>query len=379
MNTIGGNGQGNNGMTAERERVDRLRLIRTENVGPITFRHLMEKFGSAGAALDALPGLARRGGRGRALKLCPRDAAILEIEDNARAGAELVIFGDDAYPPQLTAVEDAPPVFSAIGNPHLMKKRTVGVVGARNASANARSFTRSLAREIGAAGHVIVSGLARGIDAAAPAGSLETGTIAVVAGGVDSVYPPENAELYAQIAAEGLIIGEMRIGTKPQARHFPSRNRIIAGLSLGLVVIEASRNSGSLITARCALEQGREVFAVPGSPLDPRAAGTNQLLRDGANWAESAEDVISALRETRIEEAPSDDYRAPPAPFQPVEVTLKQRDAVLEMLGPSAVPVDEFIRECQLSPSIVITILLEAELAGQVERHPGNRVSRRIR
>jgi DNA processing protein len=366
-------------MTAERERVDRLRLIRTENVGPITFRHLMEKFGSATAALDALPGLARRGGRGRALKLCPRDAAILEIEDNARAGAELVILGDDAYPAPLTAVEDAPPVFSVIGNPHLMKRRTVGMVGARNASANARSFTRAMAREIGGAGHVIVSGLARGIDAAAHAGSLETGTIAVVAGGVDSVYPPENADLYAQIAAEGLIIGEMRIGTKPQARHFPSRNRIIAGLSLGLVVIEASKNSGSLITARCALEQGREVFAVPGSPLDPRAAGTNQLLRDGANWAESAEDVIAGLRETRMEEAPSDDYRAPPTPFKPAEVTLKQRDAVLEMLGPSAVPVDEFIRECQLSPSIVITILSEAELAGQVERHPGNRVSRRIR
>ncbi len=365
-------------MTAERERMDRLRLIRTENVGPITFRHLMERFGSASAALDALPGLARRGGRGRALKVCPRDAAILEIEDNARAGAELVIVGDDAYPKQLAAVEDAPPVFSAIGNPHLIKGPTVGIVGARNASANARAFTRTIAHEIGAAGHIVVSGLARGIDTAAHEGSLATGTIAVVAGGVDAVYPPENAELYAQIAAEGLIIGEMRIGTTPQARHFPSRNRIIAGLSLGLVVIEASRNSGSLITARCALEQGREVFAVPGSPLDPRAAGTNQLLRDGANWAETAEDVISALRETRIEEPAGGDFQAPSTGFTPVEVTGKQRDAVLELLGPSAVPVDEFIRECQLSPSIVITILLEAELAGQVERHPGNRVSRRI-
>ena len=366
-------------MTAERERVDRLRLIRTENVGPITFRHLMERFGSATATLDALPGLARRGGRGRPLKVCPRDTAIQEIEDNARAGAELVIIGDDAYPVQLLAVEDAPPVFSVIGNPHLMKRRTVGMVGARNASANARSFTRTLAREIGGAGHVIVSGLARGIDATAHEGSLETGTIAVVAGGVDAIYPPENAGLYGQIAAEGLIIGEIRIGTTPQARHFPSRNRIIAGLSLGLVVIEASKNSGSLITARCALEQGREVFAVPGSPLDPRAAGTNQLLRDGANWAENAEDVISALRETGIEEPGGGDFRPPPAPFKPADVSPKQRDAVLELLGASAVPVDEFIRECQLSPAIVITILLEAELAGQVERHPGNKVSRRIR
>ncbi len=365
-------------MTEERERVDRLRLIRTENVGPITFRHLLGRFGNATAALDALPVLARRGGRGRALKVCPRDTAILEIEDNACAGAELIIIGDDAYPHQLAAVEDAPPVFSAIGNPHLMKGRTVGIVGARNASGNARTFTRALARDLGAAGLVIVSGLARGIDAAAHQGSLGTGTIAVVAGGVDAVYPPENAALYAEIAAEGLIIGEMRIGTTPQARHFPSRNRIIAGLSLGLVVIEASRNSGSLITARCALEQGREVFAVPGSPLDPRAAGTNQLLRDGANWAESADDVISVLRETRIEESGSDDFQPLPPASKPVETTPKQRDAVLELLGPSAVPVDEIIRECQLSPSIVITILLEAELAGQVERHPGNRISRRI-
>jgi DNA processing protein len=366
-------------MTAERERVDRLRLIRTENVGPITFRHLMERFGSATVTLAALPGLARRGGRGRALKVCPRDTAIQEIEDNARAGAELIIVGDDAYPAQLMAIEDAPPVFSVIGNPHLMKGRTVGIVGARNASANARTFTRTLAREIGAAGHVIVSGLARGIDAAAHEGSLETGTIAVVAGGVDSIYPPENAGLYAQIAAEGLIIGEVRIGTTPQARHFPSRNRIIAALSSGVVVIEASKNSGSLITARCALEQGREVFAVPGSPLDPRAAGTNQLLRDGANWAESADDVITALRETHVEEPSGGAFQPPPTPFKPADVSPKQRDAILELLGPSAVPVDEFIRECQLSPSIVITILLEAELAGQVERHPGNRISRRIR
>jgi DNA processing protein len=366
-------------MTAERERVDRLRLIRTENVGPITFRHLMEKFGSATATLDALPGLARRGGRGRALRVCPRDIAIQEIEDNARAGAELVIVGDDAYPPQLQAAEDAPPVFSAIGNPHLMKGRTVGIVGARNASANARSFTRTLAHELGAAGHVVVSGLARGIDAAAHEGSLETGTIAVVAGGVDAIYPPENAGLYGQIAVEGLIVGEARVGVTPQARHFPSRNRIIAGLSFGVVLIEASKNSGSLITARCAIQQGREVFAVPGSPLDPRAAGTNQLLRDGANWVESADDVISALRETQVEEPADGIFRPPSPPFQPVEVSPKQRDTVLELLGPSAVPVDEFIRECQLSPSIVITILLEAELAGQVERHPGNRVSRRIR
>ena len=365
-------------MTAERERVDRLRLIRTENVGPITFRHLMERFGGASATLDALPDLARRGGRGRRLKVCPRDMAIQEIEDNARAGAELVIVGDEDYPHQLTTVDDAPPVFSVIGNPHLMKGRTVGVVGARNASANARSFTRTMAREIGAAGHIIVSGLARGIDAAAHAGSLETGTIAVVAGGVDAIYPPENAELYAQIAAEGLIIGETRIGTTPQARHFPSRNRIIAGLSFGVVVVEASKNSGSLITARCALEQGREIFAVPGSPLDPRSAGTNQLLRDGANWAENAEDVISALRETQLEEPSGGGFRPPPIPFTPEHVSPKQREAVLELLGPSAVPVDEFIRECQLSPSIVITILLEAELAGQVERHPGNKVSRRI-
>lgn len=363
-------------MPSERERVDRLRLIRTENVGPITFRHLLERFGDATAAIEALPDLARRGGRARRLKVCPRDQALLEIEDNARAGADLVIIGDDAYPPLLAATEDSPPVISVIGHAALMKRRTVGIVGARNASANARAFTRTLAREIGAEDYVVVSGLARGIDTAAHGGSLETGTIAVVAGGVDAIYPPENAELYGRIAAEGAIIGEARIGTKPQARHFPSRNRIIAGLSLGVIIVEATKNSGSLITARCALDQGREVFAVPGSPLDPRSAGTNQLLRDGANWLESAEDVFRTLATTGIEDRAMTDFRAPPTPLALSEVSPKQRDAILEMLGPSAVPVDEFIRECQLSPSIVITILLEAELAGLVERHPGNRVSR---
>ena len=364
-------------MPSERERIDRLRLIRTENVGPITFRQLLDRYESATAAIEALPDLARRGGRARRLKVCPRDEALREFEDNARAGAELVIVGDDAYPPLLAATEDSPPVISVIGHAHLIRKRTVGIVGARNASANGRAFTRALAREIGAGDYVVVSGLARGIDTDAHSGSLETGTIAVVAG-VDAIYPPENAELYSRIAAEGAIIGEARIGTRPQARHFPSRNRIIAGLSLGVVIVEATKNSGSLITARCALDQGREIFAVPGSPLDPRSAGTNQLLRDGANWLESAEDIFTTLAATGVEDRAMTDFRPALTPSSRLEITAKQRDAILELLGPSAVPVDEFIRECELSPSIVITILLEAELAGLVERHPGNRVSRQI-
>lgn len=365
-------------MPSERERIDRLRLIRTENVGPITFRHLLARFGSASAAIDALPGLARRGGRARRLAVCPRDRALREMEDNARAGAELVILGDEAYPPLLAASEDAPPAISVAGHPHLLARRTVAIVGARNASANARSFTRAMARELGEAGYAVVSGLARGIDAAAHEGSLATGTVAVVAGGIDVVYPPEHAALQARVAVEGAVVAEAPIGATPMARHFPSRNRIIAGLSLGVAVIEATAGSGSLITARFAADRGREVFAAPGSPLDPRAAGTNRLLRDGANWAESAADIIEVLAAAGVEDRREDGYGPAPAPEPPAEIGPKQRDLVLGLLDVAAVPVDEVIRECQLSPPVVAVILLEAELAGLAERHPGNRVSRRV-
>ena len=268
--------------TSNRERFDRLRLYRSENVGPITFRRLLAHFGSAGAAITALPALSRRGGRGKPIKVCPADAAEAEIAALKEAGGRYLIWGDAEYPAALANIEDAPPVLGLIGHAHLLERRAVAIVGARNASANGRRFARTIAAELGEAGFAIASGLARGIDAAAHEGALEAGTVAVVAGGVNVVYPKENGALHEAIAERGAILAEQPPGTRPQGRHFPYRNRIISGLARGTLVVEAAMRSGSLITARYALEQGREVFAVPGSPLDPRCRGTNDLIRQGA-------------------------------------------------------------------------------------------------
>lgn len=371
---------------SDRERLDRLRLIRTENVGPITFRRLLDRFGSAGRAIEALPDLARRGGRRRSLSVPSVATAEQEFAENDRAGARLLVFGDDDYPPALAAIEDAPAVVSVVGRPDLLARRTLAVVGARNASMNGKRLAAALASEIGAGGYVVASGLARGIDGAAHAGSLATGTVAVVAGGIDVIYPPEHADLCRRIAEAGVILAEQPVGTTPQARHFPSRNRIIAGLSLGVLVVEAASRSGSLITARLALDQGREVFAVPGSPLDPRCVGTNGLIKEGAAFlVESAHDVLrvlDGLPEQNLGEpgasgwsAPDDREALETAGLAAGEDTRRQ---VLEALGPEPVPVDELIRGCQLSPPIVATVLLEAELAGLIDRHPGNQVSRRM-
>jgi DNA processing protein len=360
------------------EVLDWLRLIRTEQVGPITFYQLLARFGSAAAALDALPGLARRGGRARPLRLCSRDAAEREMEAVARAGATLLAWGEPDYPVPLTAVDDAPPLLAVRGDRALLRRRAVAVVGARNASANGRRFARDIAAELGRTGLVVASGLARGIDAAAHWGALESGTVAVLAGGADVLYPEENRELYEKVVERGVVIAEPPIGTVPQARHFPRRNRIISGMSLGILVVEAAARSGSLITARLALEQGREVFAVPGSPLDPRCRGTNDLIRKGAILTENAEDVLEHLRPligAPLTERRAELFRAaPPAPPSDFEVD-RARQAVLEQLGYNPVPVDEVVRQCHLSPSIVVTILLELELAGRLERHPGNQVS----
>lgn len=371
---------------SDRERIGRLRLIRTENVGPITFRQLLERFGSAERAIAALPVLARRGGRRHPLRVPSISAAEREIEETARAGAALVVYGDAAYPPALAAIEDAPGAFSLIGHPHVLAERAVAVVGARNASMNGRRLATVLAREIGRGGYAVVSGLARGIDGAAHEGALESGTVAVVAGGIDVIYPPEHTDLYHRIAEAGAIIAEQPVGTTPQARHFPSRNRIIAGLSLGVLVVEAASRSGSLITARRALDQGREVFAVPGSPLDPRCGGTNGLIKEGAAFlVESADDVLrvlDGLPQRKLGEPQGRDWEGsydgealdPPA----IELDETTRRTVLEALGSEPVAVDELIRGCQLSAPIVATALLEAELAGLIDRHPGNQVSRRM-
>jgi DNA processing protein len=372
------------------ERLDWLRLIRTEHVGPVTFFQLLRRFGSAAAALDALPRLANRGGGRAPLAIFPKGAAERELAALDRSGAALIAWGEPDYPPALAAIDDAPPLISVKGRRELLSRPAIAIVGARNASANGRRIARELAGEIGRFGLVVASGLARGIDTAAHTGALPSGTVAVLAGGVDIVYPEENHDLYDAIAEHGAVIAEPPIGTVPQARHFPRRNRIISGLALGTLVIEAAARSGSLITARFALEQGREVFAVPGSPLDPRCRGTNDLIRHGATLTESVDDILDQLPPGFAETAPtrgtapiaspaaaplkaaSPDLEAP-APWP--ETPESGRARLLERLGPSPVAVDELVRECQLSAAAVVTILLELELAGRLERHPGNRVS----
>jgi DNA processing protein len=359
------------------ERLDWLRLIRSENVGPVTFRHLLRRFGSAAAALAALPDLARRGGRAQPLKVHPKAAAEREIAELERLSGRLIGFTEPDFPAPLAALDDSPPLLSVLGQGQVLARPTVAIVGARNASANGRLIAGTLAREIGAAGYAIASGLARGIDSAAHEAALQTGTVAVVAGGIDVIYPPENESLYRSIAERGAVVAEMPIGTVPQARHFPRRNRLISGLSLGVVVVEAAQRSGSLITARFALEQGREVFAVPGSPLDPRSAGANGLIREGALLVESAADVIAALSAQKPPLSTRDEpkFTAPPAADPAEREVAAARPVLLELLSPEPVAVDELLRACPFSPAAVQTALLELELAGRLARHPGNRVS----
>ena len=361
-----------------RERLDRLRLARSENVGPVTFQRLIERFGSAGAALEALPNLARQGGRRGPVRLCPEADALREVEAVEQLGARLLVLGDDAYPAPLSAIADPPPALSVLGDIALLFRPSIALVGARNASAAGRRFARTLAGEIGQAGLVVVSGLARGIDTASHEGALATGTIAVVAGGVDVVYPEENRALHGQIAGQGAIVAEMPPGTEPIAALFPRRNRTISGLALGTVVVEAALRSGSLITARQALDQGREVFAVPGSPQDPRARGANDLIRQGATLVEGAADILAVLGPA------AGTHPRPPAkelkkkdnsPSMSGLDVNETRNKVLILLSPTPVAVDEIVRQCQLSPATVSLVLLELELAGRLERHPGNQVS----
>jgi DNA processing protein len=364
------------------ERLDWLRLCRTETVGPVTFYALLRRFGSARAALEALPRLARRGERGHPIAAPSRAEAEAELAATLRAGGHIVCWGEPAYPPALAAIDDAPPLVTALGRVELLQRPMVAVVGARNASASGRRLARDLAEGLGRGGLVVVSGMARGIDAAAHLGSLETGSAAIVAGGADVVYPQENRALYDALVGRGVVVAELPLGTEPQARHFPRRNRIISGMALGVVVVEAAARSGSLITARFALEQGREVFAVPGSPLDPRSRGANDLIRNGATLTESAEDVLSqlgpAMREAPLPRLPP---TTPVGLFEPAAAKPHETDALIdlvqEQLGPTPVPVDELVRQCQLSAAVVASLLLELELAGTIERHPGNLVSLR--
>ncbi|NKB58891.1 MAG: DNA-protecting protein DprA [Alphaproteobacteria bacterium] len=359
-----------------RERLDRVRLIRSQNVGPVTFRQLLERYGSASSALEALPELARQGGLRKPLCLCSADTAAREMDAVAQLGGQLIVIGEPDYPLPLAAIADAPPVLSVLGDVNLLSRTTIGVVGARNASTNGRRFAENLARDLSKAGVLVASGLARGIDTAVHTGALEGGTVAVLAGGVDVIYPKENTSLYEAIRDRGVIVSEMPPGTEPMARHFPSRNRIISGLSLGIVVVEAALRSGSLITARLAGEQGREVFAIPGSPLDPRARGANNLIRNGATLTESAEDVLEGIRamhEQQLGEPKQDDFGIQPVSDEDHLATA--RTMILECLGPTPVSIDAILRDTGLPVGTVWTVLLELELAGRLERQPGGKVA----
>ncbi|WP_237481705.1 DNA-processing protein DprA [Lichenibacterium dinghuense] len=396
---------------SDAEKLDWLRLTRSENVGPRTFAKLLQRYGTAGAALDALPALARKAAA-RPIRIFSAADAEAEWNRARKLNIRFVASCEPAYPPALRAIDAPPPVLAVAGQVDVLSRPTVGIVGSRNASASGLVFTERLARGLAAAGYVVASGLARGIDVKAHMASIDSGTVAVLAGGHDHIYPAEHEGLARRICERGALISEMPLGWEPRAREFPRRNRIVSGLSLGVVVVEASRRSGSLITARFANEQGREVFAVPGSPLDARADGTNDLIRQGATLCTSAEDVIAALAPRRdgtpsdaLGEAPrfepeseplwdeldlfdeglpdqanpvpprsfAEDAPVPPA--RPEGATAR----VAELLGPAPVSIDELIRASGLAPCVVQAALVELEIDGIAQRHDGNRVARRSR
>ncbi len=363
----------------DEQRIDWLRLIRSPNVGPRTFRALVNHFGGARAALAALPSLARRGGASAAMQICSRADAERELAAAEKLGVAFVALGEPSYPLRLQMIDDAPPLIAIRGHAPALALPMVAIVGSRNASGAGLKFTQWIARELGEAGFAIVSGLARGIDAAAHRASLASGTIAVLAGGHDRVYPAEHADLLEAILPAGAVLSEMPFGWEPRGRDFPRRNRLISGLSLGVVIVEAAKRSGSLITARFALEQGREVFAVPGSPLDPRAEGTNGLIKQGATPVTETSDIISVLQPIMEEkEIPA---REPER--QPLEEVIgddgepapDERARIVALLGPAPLQIDDLVRLSKSSPAVVRMVLLELEIAGRLERHGGGLVS----
>jgi DNA processing protein len=354
------------------QRIDWLRLIRSDNVGPRTFRSLVNHFGSARTALERLPDLARRGGASRHQRICSEEEARAELAASEKLGVHLVSPGEDGYPPRLAVLDDAPPLLGVRGLRDALMRPMIAIVGSRNASGAGLKFAGSLARDLSDAGFVIVSGLARGIDQAAHRASINGGTVAMLAGGHDKVYPPEHGDLLTAIIATGAAISEMPLGHVPRARDFPRRNRLISGAALGVAVVEAALRSGSLITARMAAEQGREVFAVPGSPLDPRAAGTNDLIKQGATLITEASEIIQAVepimgRPIELREPDEDPLASEP--------DVSERARIIGLLGPTPVLLDDLIRMAEASPAIVRTVLLELELAGRLERHGGGLVS----
>ncbi len=358
---------------SEEDRLFWLRLIRSARVGPTTFHRLMTEHGTARAALDALPAFAQAAGV-QDYTPCPPDLAEREIDLARAKGARMLCFGSDAYPSTLASITDAPPVLWCMGQRAPILRPVVALVGARNASSLGTRTARALAEGLGHEGYTVVSGLARGIDAAAHHGSLKTGTIAVMAGGVDVIYPAENALLAAAIADQGLRLSEQPMGMAPQARHFPPRNRIIAGLALAVVVVEAAEKSGSLITARDALEQGREIMAVPGHPVDGRAGGSNRLIREGATLVRHVEDVLEVLQRLQPPKPAQATETVPPDRPGATGLPLDQR--ILDLLGPSPVAEDQLIRDLALPAAQISPALVMLEMQGSVRRHPGGLVSR---
>jgi DNA processing protein len=360
----------------DEQRLDWLRLIRSQSIGPRTFRALINHFGGARAAIEGLPGLARRGGGKASPKICSREAAEREIEAARELGVEFIAIGEADYPHRLQMIDDAPPLLAVRGNREALALPAVAVVGSRNASAAGIKLTQLIGHGLSEAGFAVVSGLARGIDAAAHRVSLETGTIAVLAGGLDRIYPPEHEDLLEAILPSGIALTEMPLGWQPRAQDFPRRNRLISGLALGVVIVEAAKRSGSLITARLALEQGREVFAVPGSPLDPRAEGTNSLIKQGATPVTEAADIITVLQpimgidEPARELAPHDDDAA-----RDSEPADDERQQIVALMSPTPVSIDDLVRLSNASPQAVRIVLLELEIAGRLERHGGGLVS----
>jgi DNA processing protein len=359
------------------QRLACLRLIRSDNIGPVTFRELINHFGGAEPALAALPELSRRGGR-QSIRICPEGQARAELDAAERIGARSLFTIEPGYPPALANIEAPPPLLYVKGDVALLARPMLAIVGARNGSAAGQKLARMFASRLGGAGYVIASGLARGIDAAAHEAALEAGTVAVLAGGLDNIYPPEHAELHRRIGERGCLVTENPPGFVPRARDFPRRNRIISGISLAVLVVEAARRSGTLITARAAADQGRVVFAVPGHPLDPRAEGTNKLLKEGATIATEPDDVIEAL--APMVASPTVSAAAgvadPGAVGLPASVSdgdpaigPQDRARVLSALGPAPVDIDELVRATGLPARVLQIALIELALAGRIERH----------
>ncbi len=361
---------------ADDQRLAWLRLIRSENVGAITFLELIKRFGTASNALDALPELAARG-RGKKIRIASIADAEREMARIEKMGATTVCLGEPAYPPALRAADAPPPLLTVYGSQEILSRNAIAFVGSRNSSLAGVKFTRQLARQIGTAGYATVSGLARGIDAAAHEATLEQGTIAIFAGGVDHIYPQENTQLAKSIVENGgAIVSEMPFGWKPRAQDFPRRNRIVAGIALGLVVVEAARHSGSLISARLANEMGRLVFAVPGSPLDPRSEGANHLIKQGAQLITDANDILEAI-EPVAQNTAQQDYSLDEngLDYSEDEPKESEREKLISAIGHTPTDIDEIIRFTGINPAIVQTLLLELDLAGRLERQSGNRVS----